>query len=232
MKKYMYIYLTVVLCMVVLLFSSCKKKEHKMNMNNVFFDNYVMNDVETLESELTKEYDINELKEFFKNTNSNDGEFFKKSTSMLFSEVNRSYPVEILRTGGYSVYRVSQGGYFYVFWIQPFVTDSNNSKNEPSVYFSTYLSSDKDVKLFDSLTPGVSTAEDVKLIDPYFELSFLSSNGIYSYSYINDKTMIGIKYEYADNINGYDDLIVKEKMIFSRESVPSRLSVVLSSDLP
>lgn len=229
----MCIYFNVAFCIMLLLFSSCKERENKMDMNNVFFDTYVMNDVETLESKLDKAYDINDLEEFFEKNNSNENLFFEKKTSQLsFSEVNRNYPVEILRTGGYSVYRVSQGGYFYVFWVQPFVTDTNNSNDEPVVYFSTYLSSDKDLKVFDFLTPGISTAEDVRLIDPSFELSFFRSNGIYSYSYINDNKMLEIKYEYADNINGYDDLVVKEKRIVSRESVPSRFSVVLSGDLP
>ena len=100
------------------------------------------------------------------------------------------------------------------------------------MYFSAYLASDISPDLFDSLTPGISTAEDVQRIDPSFELSFLNSNGIFSYSYINDETILQIEYAYQENIDGYDDLIVKEKMIVARDSAPTRYSALLLSDLP
>lgn len=233
MKKYKCICLLIVNCVVLLLSASCGNKKDESNMNNIFFSEYVMDDTKTLESNLTKEYDLNELISFFKGSNANESIGFGSTIStLMFSEVNYRYPVEILRTGGYSVYRVSQGGYFYVFWIKPFATGANQSNSEPSVYFSAYLSSDISPDLFDSLTTGTSTAEDVQKIDPCFELSFLSSNGIFSYSYINDETILQIEYAYQEKIDGYDDLIVKEKMIVPRGSAPTRYSVLLSSDLP
>ena len=233
MKKYMCICLFIVSCVVLLLFASCGNKKDESDMNDIFFNGYVMDDIKTLESNLTKEYDLNELISFFKGSNANESIGFGSTVSALrFSEVNYRYPVEILRTGGYSVYRVSQGGYFYVFWIKPFATGTSQSNSEPSVYFSAYLASDISPDLFDSLTPGISTAEDVQRIDPSFELSFLISNGIFSYSYINDETILQIEYAYQENIDGYDDLIVKEKMIVARDSAPTRYSALLLSDLP
>lgn len=233
MKKYMCICLFIVSCVVILLFASCGNKKDESDMNDIFFNEYVMDDIKILESNLTKEYDLNELRSFFKGSNANESIGFGSTISALtFSEVNNRYPVEILRTGGYSVYRVSQGGYFYVFWIKPFATGTSQSNSEPSVYFSAYLSSDISPDLFDSLTPGISTAEDVQRIDPSFELSFLNSNGIFSYSYINDETILQIEYAYQENIDGYDDLIVKEKMIVARDSAPTRYSALLLSDLP
>ena len=196
MKKYMCICLFIVSCVVILLFASCGNKKDESDMNDIFFNGYVMDDIKTLESNLTKEYDLNELISFFKGSNANESIGFGSTVSALrFSEVNYRYPVEILRTGGYSVYRVSQGGYFYVFWIKPFATGTSQSNSEPSVYFSAYLASDISPDLFDSLTPGISTAEDVQRIDPSFELSFLISNGIFSYSYINDEMI-----EFANKI--------------------------------
>ena len=100
------------------------------------------------------------------------------------------------------------------------------------MYFSAYLPSVVSSDLFDTLTPGISTAEDVRKIDPSFELSFLSSNGIFSYSYINDETVLQIEYSQHGNVDGYDDLIVKEKKIVARASAPTRYSVLLSGDLP
>lgn len=232
MKKRIYICLIIVLC-VLLLLPSCGNRRGERDRNNIFFDEYVMDDFKTLESNLTKEYDLSELRTFFTGSNANESIGFGTDTSVLmFSEVNRRYPIEILRTGGYTVYRVRQGGYFYVFWVNPFSTDSNQSNNEPSVYFSAYLSSSLSSDLFDPIVPGISTAKDVKKIDPSLELSFLSSSGIFSYSYLDDETILQIEYAKQENIGGYDDLIVKEKMVVSRDSVPSRYSAILSSDLP
>lgn len=229
----MRIYLTIAICVVLLLFASCGIEKEENNMNDILFNEYVMDDTKTLEGNLTKEYDLNELRSFFRGSNANESIGFGSTISpLLFSEVNDRYPVEILRTGGYSVYRVSQGGYFYVFWIEPFTTGTSQSNSEPSVYFSAYLSSNISTDLFDSLTLGNSTAEDVQRIDPSFELSFLNSNGIFSYSYINDETILQIEYAYQENLDGYDDLIVKEKMIIARDSAPTRYSALLSSDLP
>lgn len=233
MKKYMYICFFVVSCIVALLFITCGNRKDESDNNDMFFNEYAMDDMKTLEDNLTKEYDLNELRSFFKGSNANERIGFGSSTPALkFSEVNKKFPVEILRTGDYSVYKVSQGGYFYVFWSKPFATGTSRSDSEPSVYFSAYLSSDISPYLFDSLTPGISTAEDVQKIDPSFELSFLISHGIFSYSYINDETVLQIEYAHQENIDGYDDLIVKEKMIVARDSVPTRYSTLLSSDLP
>lgn len=232
MKK-IHVYLWIVICIVLLLFPSCGSKKEESSMDNEFFNGYVMDDMKPLESTLTKEYDLNELRTFFKGSNANESIGFGSSGSeLMFGEVNHRYPVEILRTGGYSVYKVSQGGYFYVFWITPFTEGANQSRGEPSVYFSAYLSSDISPALFDSLTPGVSTAADVRKMDPSFELSFLTSNGIFSYSYIDDKTVLQIEYAHQGNIDGYDDLIVKEKQIVARASAPTRYSSLLSGDLP
>lgn len=230
MKKYMYICSVVVACMVLLLFTSCGNKKEE---NNNFFNGYVMDDTKTLESNLTKEYDLNELRAFFKDRNANENIGFGSNVSALtFSEVNDKYPIEILRTGGYSVYRVRQGGYYYVFWIKPSAADTDQSNSEPTVYFSAYLSSDISPDRFDSLKPEISTAEDVQQIDPSFELSFLISSGTFSYSYINDDEILQIEYENQGNIDGYEDLIFEEKTIVTRASAPTGYSALLSSDLP
>ena len=69
--------------------------------------------------------------------------------------------------------------------------DSINIADEnPFVYFTAYITSDKDPLLFETLQIGTSTAEDVKKIDLFFELSFLMSGGIYSYSYLNDEQVV------------------------------------------
>lgn len=72
-----------------------------------------MDDKKPLEGGPTKEYDLDELSAFFKDSNANEKiGFGSDGAALTFREVNSSYPVEILRTGGYSVYKVRQGGLF------------------------------------------------------------------------------------------------------------------------
>ena len=232
MKQHARICLIVLLFVSTLLVASCENKKGKDGMNDMFLNGYAKDDSEPLEKCLTKEYELNELKEFFEGKNANENTVFCSVASELtFSEVNQRYPVEIFRTSGYTVYKVSQGGYYYVFWIDTFATDKKLN-SEPRVYFSAYLPSSISHSLFDSLTPGVSTAEDVKKLDPSFELSFLLSSGIFSYSYLNDETILQVKYAHQEKIDEYSDLIVREWIVVPRESVPSRYSVILPIDIP
>ena len=214
-------------------FVSCNSSKNEDNMmNSDFFKECFADDSKPLCDCLTREYDLNELINFFNCCSMNENIVFNTTSQFLsFSDVNKCYPIEAVRTNGYSVYKVSQGGYFYVFWVESLAA-VHQSNSEPYVYFSAYLASDISADRFDSLTIGTSTAEDVKKIDPSFELSFLSSSGIFSYSYINDETILQIEYAYQENIDGYDDLIVKDIAIVARASAPTKYSALLSSDLP
>ena len=220
--------LFVALCVMSVSFTSCKNGSDENNMIN---NEWLPDDTKSLD-DLTA-YDFNELSSFFEGYNANECIGFGTCGKTLkFSEVNKRYPIQILRTKGYSVYKVIQGGYFYVFWVTPFSTSTGEPNEEASVYFTAYLPINTSPDLFDCITTGVSTARDVKAIDPYFELCFLMSSGIFSYSYIDEDTILEIEYAYDDSINEYDDLVVKEKKIVSRDSVSSRYSSILPSDIP
>lgn len=216
-------------------FSSCIKEEGHETMKEVFFKEYFIDNCTTLEETLTKKYDLNEIQPFFEYSNDNENIGFDSFISHLsFDDVNERFPIEVIRGGGYSysVYKVQQGGYYYVFWERTFDGKNISEKEEPYVYFSVYLSSSTKAERFDSIIAGNSTAEDVKKIDSSFELSFLMSNGIYSYSYLNPESLLVIKYNIDDDLQSYNNLIVKEKKIISRDTVTSCLGSILSYDLP
>lgn len=182
---------------------------------------------------LTKKYKLSKLKSFFEKSNTNENIGFGIQTSNLsINEVHKQFPIEIIRTSGYSVYKVDEGGYFYVFWVKPLSTDSNEINNEPLVYFTTFLSKTLEDNMFDSLKIGESTAQDVYLIDPSFELSFLNSNSIYSYSFLNTDFIMQINYKHQGEFDDYSDLIVENKSVISRNTAPSRFSSILQKDLP
>lgn len=223
MKKHVYIMIIVGIFLSVLFLTSCADKG----------DNSEMNEILTLDSVLTKEYDLSNLKNYFEGRNANEiAAFGGESQNLHFNDVNNCFPVEVIRPEGYSVYAVSQGGYYYVFWSK-FNTNYDNLINDNAfVYFTAYLPSSKDLSAFESLKVGVSTAEDVKAIDSSFELSFLMSSGIFSYSFLNDENILEIEYAVQKECNEYDDLIVKKITVIPRKSAPSRYSSILSKDLP
>lgn len=192
---------------------------------------YVADDSKTLEESLTVEYDINELEEFFKNRCENDIITYSKN-QLNIDEVDKRFPLEIIRSKGYSVYKVKQGGYFYVFWINCMDPKDPTIYYEPSVYFTAYISSSLDENLFNSISPNISTAQDVYEIDPEFELNFNASSAIFSYSFLNDTSVVEVIYYSKRKNDTYEGIVVKEISIIDRESASSYFSRISSKDLP
>ena len=188
---------------------------------------------EPLESGLTNEYDLEDLKAFFEGHSHADSFLGISKPTLYYSQVNERYPIEITRSRNYSVYRVKQGGYFYVFWVQCYPNNNWQETPELAVDFCTYITPEKslDFSDFESLVCGKSTAEDVKKIDPYFQLSFLSSSGVFSYSFLDGENVLEIEYSLHENIYGYQDLIVKGMTVVRRDCSP-RYGMILSDDLP
>lgn len=193
------------------------------------FEKYVVNDSADLDTALTAQYDIDDLRAFFNHSNINEGNALN---SLSYNDVNQEFPIEVTRAKGYSVYSVKQGGYFYVFWVGSYPDYPDLENYEPSVYFTAYLSSSRSSDLFDSLKAGESCAEDVRTIDPYVELNFLLSSGTFSYSYLNDEMLFQIEYARQGEPNRNGDLIIKEMEVIPREFSFSRYSTILPKDLP
>ncbi len=219
MKKYICIFVIAAICASMMFLVSCDSKEENADM-------------EEINKIITNMYDISELIDYFDGNNANESVINGMSQNLSFNDVNQFFPIEVIRPNGYSVYSVKQGGYFYVFWSKAYISNSDVIKSDLFVYFTAYLPSTKDLSIFDSLKVGISTAEDVKMIDPSFELMFLRSSGIFSYSFLNDEDLLEIEYISEDEVDGYDDLIVKEIKVISRKDAPSRYSSILSMDLP
>lgn len=216
----------------VISFSCCGARE-KSTMKNGDTDVNGFEGSPALQDALTKEYDLHELEEYFKNRNINENIVLNTTAPVLsYSEVDKKYPVEVTRAEGYSVYRVSQGGYFYVFWTEAQGEYMGTENENMYVYFSSYLTSPVNQNDFSILRFGESTAADVKKIDPNMELCFLLSNGTFSYSYLDDTTILQVEYTHEGEINRYDDLIVKNVTVASKSSTPSRYNSILLGDLP
>ena len=246
--KMKYIALISVFVVVSLLFTTCRNENiDNMSMTDKFVQGFIVENSKPLTEILTKTYELKELKSFFGEIPPNENLMYglpHNKSNLSINDVNEKFPIECLRLNHYVVYKVNEGGYFYVFW-SLFIDDTVKKEeaehsieyvNNASVYFTAYLSpsSFKKEKDFDSIREGVSTAEDVSRIDPAFELSFLMSSGIRSYSLLENGSVMEIWYENSDKIESREDLLVKSKNILPKEngSSVSKLASIFPKDLP
>lgn len=219
-------------------FTACQNKG-EFNVSEEYVKGFIADDSQPLSTALTKEYSLQELKDYFGEISLNESTTFDGNNDISFlsiSAVNQEYPIECLRQSGYSVYKVTSGGFFYVFWIKTFNPfpnrDFSTESNDAIVYFTAYLSSLPKERDFDSIKEGISTAADVANIDPAFELVFSLSSKTPSYSLLDNGTIMEICYCWEGDFNSRRDLIVESKKIISKDSCPAKLASVLISDLP
>ncbi len=191
--------------------------------DGVFYKEYLTQDEIYPTNALTNEYDISELKEYFESSG-------EKQT---ISEVNERFPIELTRSNGYTLYKVKEGGYYYVFWERPWSEiGDEDENNEPTVYSTLHLSEQyRDEEIFDEIEAGSSTAADVLNIDPYAEMIYQNEK-LCSYSYLNAYEVLRIEYSFSGDIGEADTLTVMEKRIYDRRNAPTKLSSLLLIDIP
>lgn len=185
-----------------------------------------------LKSVLTREYDLESLKGYFEERQMDWLEFFQNDVRKIYYEdVNKDYPIEAIRPGGVSAYKVSQGGYYYVFWSDASADDTAET-DDLWMYYSVYLPSSEPFVDYDILKTGISTAEDVKKLSPSFEMYYTEFGGLYSYIYLNKEEILEIEYQIRGEGKSYKDLIVDNIMVISRTGSNSHFASVNSTDLP
>jgi len=188
------------------------------------------NDLIPLEDGLSTSYALEELWNFFAphniNTLNSDG-------WLSYSDINQRFPIEITRSSGYSVYRVNEGGYYYIFWVNTYDPDSLVKHEYPQMYFSTYISSSVAVTDFSDVVPEENTLSDIILIDPYCELQYHLSSSICSFSYLTPETVQQISYKItSEGFPDSNELVVTNQKTVERKNAPSYFSIILDSDLP
>lgn len=222
--------IAIFLLFLVLSFTSCGKKEvNEMSLTKDFIASST-----PINKILMTDYRLEDLYSFFGESSLNENLAFDKDTKIItLNQVNQTFPIECLRTNGdnfYTIYKVSEGGFFYVFWGEALM--DNTDENNVYVYFFTYLNSLKDKNDFKNLKEG-DTAQDVYEIDPSLEISFSQSNGIYSYNLLDNEKMLEIKYRPNNNMSSKRDLIVETIRTIDRKiGVGSLLATISKDDLP
>lgn len=217
--------MSLMLVLMLIFLVSCVE-ENPMNK----ISNIIINDEISAVNTLSNSYDLKELESYFGNYHYNEAYSVTDTNILTISEVNNHFPIEFLRTSYYSLYKVKQGGYYYVFWGEALSNESDNNIHDTIITYCTYISSAKTSDFFKTIQVGISTLKDVYSIDPWLELCLLKSSGIYSYSYLNSNSIVRIEYE---NItSNYNDMVVKSVDIISRDVAYSIFGSILLPDLP
>ncbi len=139
----------------------------------------------------------------------------------------------------YSVFKVQEGGYFYVFW-GSHLTGYDKGMGQKwlnSLSASDMLYVDR-LKTLDDFSPleiGVSTGEDVGQLDPAAQFQFGMGRGIASWHLLDDGSILEIMY--AANDDFYANRSRKRIYVESMEIVPlehsgSLLARCNPADLP
>jgi len=235
---------------IILIFTACDNGgSDEMNIPEEFVQGFTVDNSKPLASVLTKTYALHDLRSFFGQISPNESLMYGTHDvkSLNINHVHERFPIECLRKAEpmsyYVVYKVSEGGYFYVFWslsVDPSPAKKSEyptkNANNASVYFTAYLSpsSLRKASDFDSIKENFSTAEDVSQIDSALEISFLMSSGIRSYSLLENGSVMEIGYKNSDKIESRKDLIVTSKNLLSKNiaSTASHLASIHPKDLP
>ena len=204
--------------------------------DNHSIQGYVINNHRDLGDIIFTSYDIVELDAYFLYVNSLRYDYTKTEEETphhyTIDDVNKQFPIECLRSNGnalYSVYKVEQGGYYYVFWSN--ATSIEDNTVSLIANFVTYISEQKEYEDFSEIVVGVSTANDVKSIDRYFEFVDFMSHSTLSYS-LTPKGLVEIKYDINTDADSLDSYVVSSVNVVNRDSTVSCIAYILDKDIP
>lgn len=189
-----------------------------------------------------KTYKLEDLQNYFGKISPNETLIYgmsKDLSHLSMKSINEKFPIECIRENGpvcsYSVYRVEEGGCFYVFWSKHLANGTFASEVDRITALCTvYISNLANFNDFSSLVIGINTADDVSRICSAFEITDVMSTGIHSFSLLDDGTVLDILYENNGPIASRQDLIIKQINVISNEyaQTVSYLACIDYNDLP
>lgn len=188
----------------------------------------------SLTSLLTAQYSLSELEDFFLEKEKSSATPCIQTKNWSRSEVANRFPIGADRPEGYTVYRVAEGGYYYVFWRDWDGYDlifPDSAEEEPAVQTRLYLRKTSSEE-FSSIKENVITAADVQKIDPYGDF-FLSSSGELSSTHFLDQNHI-IRFLYtSEKISSLaQDYTTTYMRKVSAPFTASRINAIRKYDLP
>lgn len=176
--------------------------------------------------EMDTGYELNDLYNYFGKIPFQEEMFYTTSqTKKNYGDAKEQFPKGTDYTGDNdrihcTSYPVREGGLFFVFWSCSLSPEFNlNPIGKEYAVYSFYYSTPHKLQDFDSISK-CSTAEDVSLIDPGMEMSFIEITGPYSYHILEDDQILRIKYQHPDfsKIHSREDIVVLSMDVLSPEA--------------
>lgn len=216
----------------------------------VVIDGFEFDNSNSLENILTTEYSLEELEAYFgryyislrlynKNINLDEA-ILPSGYGFSWEAINSNFPVECLRYNQnyfYSVYKVKEGGLFYVFWNVDRKSMPNEylDENRPPVAMTASFYLKELASVYDfKIAKGFTTAYDVFKMDTQMEME--TWHLVYSYNLLDNGKVLSIMYErpqYPKNLNpSLSDYKVTYYDIKPKEQCSSCLASILEKDLP
>ena len=201
---------------------------------------FYANDDCSYEDSITEEYPREQLISFFHDYMMTRKEFLLgNSDGITIQEVHEMFPIQVLRTKDYTIYKATSGELFYVFWdggkdeMAEDGTVIGRCYDHATVYGVLILKDLLEEDDFSVLTPGVSNAFDVLRIDPGMELFAMFSSRLASFHLLKDGSRVFISYPYVDGFDSLYDFVISDiRIVPPDEHCPGCCSWILADDLP
>ena len=198
--------------------------EYEIGVYNYYSQFVKIDDTTPLEEALTVSYPLEELTAYFYPANWDE-------RWQYFAElpwVHDAFPIEIMRSNYYTVYRVEEGGYFYVFW-------DGHEDGYPYVSFSSYLPGDRTLEDFAEVEIGVTTFREMHQLDP--GIWFWGNANYLTLTYLNAEELLWVDYipvEIFDEEGEfyYYEYVVDSMEVVTRGEYDRKFDLILPQDLP
>ena len=204
------------------------------SINGHYSSDYIPDDTVSLENAITHEYTLEELEAFFRGRayeervliQERQADFLKYRGDLSIEEVNARFPVEVFRRNCYSVYKVKEGGYYYVLWKAQPVYGENMAEVKKLDWLVSrvmYLSVQTE-EAFQQLEAGMKL-EEIYNIDPQMQYVCFrdiyayprSDRSEYAYCYLNQEKIMRIRCNYYPV---WDNVEILDMEIINREDSP------------
>lgn len=222
-------YCAAVLAVILLFFAGCQAEKTNPELAALLPTDIQINNKASLDSLTPNAYSITDLNNFFGVYSTLEKQTLDIRSPLknyTLEETNRSFPVLALRANNsscYAVYRVQEGGLFYVFF-----TAEDKALSVSDTFYMAKTLTPRD---FARIIPNKSSYEDVCSIDPASELLPNLPDEMVSYSLLKDRAILKVEYRYEKLERRTDLMVEKMSVLLSTEETGSKLQDILPKDL-
>lgn len=201
---------------------------------------FYANDDCAYEESITEEYPREQLISFFHGYLMNSKEFLLANSEWItIQDVHEKFPIEVLRTKDYTIFKATSGELFYVFWdgavdeVSEDGMEIGRCYDHATVYGVLILKDLLEEKAFSELVPGASNAVDVLRIDPGMELFGMFNSRLASFHLLKDGSRVFISYPWIQGFDSLYDFVISDiRIVPPGEHCPGCCSWILADDLP